>query len=351
MIELRECVDKLTSGDEADRMYAAEDIGFANQAAGIGPLLKRLPEEPSRAVREAIFGALLQIEHDGVIAGALSLLDSDDSYLRNQAVELLRAKGALAIPYLDRAFQDGNSDRRKFVIDILARLGDSGTFEIYGRALKDPDLNVVITAVESLGNTRQTRFRETVEELIVPGAHPMLICASLDALAQIGDAASVHAVRARLGPAGGLPGYLWPAYLKLIGAKGGPDDVREVAEMIGREELEGTVLNAVTALRNRYPNLKVPSELAQPLRNIVSRQNSPLLAYQAVRLLGGLLRESGIFDFVERCLEHSEKSVRIGAGQSLREAGTEEAEASLRRRFGSEMDEEVLQAWAGKSAE
>jgi HEAT repeat protein len=350
MIELRECVDKLTSGDEADRMYAAEDIGFANQTAGIDPLLKRLPDEPSRAVREAIFGALLQIEHDGVIAGALSLLDSDDSYLRNQAVELLRAKGPMAVPYLDRAFRDGNSDRRKFVIDILARLGDSGTFVIYDRALKDPDLNVVITAVESLGNARQTRFRESVEALIAPAAHPMLICASLDALAQIGDAASLNAARTRLGPAGELPGYLWPAYLKLLGAKGGPEDVGEVAEMIGRDELEGAVLNALTALRNRYPNLKLPGDLAQPLRNVVSRHDS-LLAYQAVRLLGGLMREPGIFEFVEGCMEDSEKSVRIGAGQSMREAGNEEAGAALRRRLSGETDQEVLQAWAGKSAE
>ena len=159
MIELRECVDKLTSADEADRMYAAEDIGYANQAAGVEPLLARLLEEPSRAVREAIFGALRQIEHDKVIEGALKLLDSDDSFLRNQAVEILRARGARAIPYLDRAFREENSDRRKFVIDVLGRLGDSGTSEIYARALKDTDLNVVITAVESLGNTRQTKFR------------------------------------------------------------------------------------------------------------------------------------------------------------------------------------------------
>ena len=351
MIELRECVDKLTSADEADRMYAAEDIGYANQAAGVEPLLARLLEEPSRAVREAIFGALRQIEHDKVIEGALKLLDSDDSFLRNQAVEILRARGARAIPYLDRAFREEHSDRRKFVIDVLGRLGDSGTSEIYARALKDTDLNVVITAVESLGNTRQTKFRATVEELISAGSHPMLICASLEALAQIGDASSIDAVRARVGPAGELPGYLRPAYLKLLGAKGRQEDVAEVAEMIGRDGLEASVLNAFTALRNRYGNLKLPDGLSRPLRDVVSRKNSPLLAYQAVRLLGGLLHEPAVFDFVERCLEDPEKSIRIGAGQSLREAGSEEADAALRRRLGSETDEDVLQAWRGKSAE
>jgi HEAT repeat protein len=351
MIELRECVDKLTSADEAERMYAAEDIGYANQAAGVDALLARLPEEPSRAVREAIFGALRQIDHDSVIEGALQLLDSDDSFLRNQAVETLRARGARAIPYLDRAFLDGDCDRRKFVIDVLGRLGDSGTSEIYARALKDSDVNVVITAVESLGNARQTNFRETVEELISAGAHPMLTCASLEALAQIGDAGSMDAVRARLGPAGGLPGYLRPAYLKLLGAKGRQEDVVEVAETIGGDGLEASALNALTALRNRYSDLKLPDGLSQRLRDIVSRKTSPLLAYQAVRLLGNLLHDAAVFDFVERCLEDPEKSIRIGAGQSMREAGSEGADASLRRRMGSETDDEVLQAWGGKSTE
>jgi HEAT repeat protein len=332
-------------------MYAAEDIGYANQAAGIDPLLARLPAESSRAVREAIFGALRQIEHDGVIEGALALLDSDDSYLRNQAVEVLRARGARAIPYLDRAFHDENSDRRKFLIDVLARLGDSGTSDIYIRALKDADLNVVITAVESLGNAQQTRFKDHVERLISPDAHPMLICASLEALGQIGDTSSIDAVRARLGPAGEFPGYLLPAYVKLLGAHGRPEDVAEIAEMIGMDGLEEPVLNALTALRNRYGILKLPEKLAPALRSAVSRNSSPILAYQAIRLMGGFPGESAAFDFVEHCLQDPDKSIRIGAVQSMREAGTQEAVAALHRRLNSETDEEVLQAWAGKSAE
>jgi HEAT repeat protein len=351
MIELRECIDKLTSDDESDRMYAAEDIGYANQLAGVDALLARLPEETSRAVSEAIFGALRQMEHDSVIEGALKLLDSGDSFLRNQAVAILQARGARAIPFLDQAFRAGDCDRRKFVIDVLGRLSDSGTSEIYARALKDADLNVVITAVESIGNARQTRFRETVAELISAGAHPMLICASLEALAQIGDAASVNAVRTRLGPAGELPGYLLPAFLKLLGAKGRREDVAEVAAMIGSDGLEASVLNALTALRNRYRDLLLPDGLSQPLRDVVSRNNSPVLAYQAIRLLGGLLPDPAVFGFVERCLDHPEKSIRIGAGQSMREAGSQAADAALRRRMGGEADEEVLQAWGGKNTE
>jgi HEAT repeat protein len=351
MIELRECIDKLTSADESDRMYAAEDIGYANQATGVDPLLARLPVETSRAVREAIFGALRQIEHDSVIDGTLKLLNSDDSFLRNQAVEILRARGAKAIPFLDQAFRAGDCDQRKFVIDVLGRLGDAGTSDIYARALQDPDLNVVITAVESLGNSRQTQFRERVAELVAAEAHPMLTCACLEALAQIGDATSFDTVRERLGPVGKLPGYLRPAYIKLLGAKGRQEDMLELAQAIIHDGLEVSVLNALTALRNRYSKLELPNCLSQPLRDIVSRKTSPLLAYQAVRLLGMLLSEPAVFEFVGRCLEHPEKSIRIGAGQCLWEAGSEAALALIQRRVDSETDDEVLQSWGGKRAE
>jgi len=121
--------------------------------------------------------------------------------------------------------------------------------------------------------------------------------------------------------------------------------------MIGRDGLEAAVLNALTALRNRYSDLKLPDGLSQPLRDAVSRKTSPLLAYQAVRLLAGFLHEPAVFDFVERCLEDPEQSVRIGAGQSMWVAGSEGANASLRKRMGSETDEEVIQAWGGKSTE
>jgi HEAT repeat protein len=344
MIELRECIEKLAGDDEADRIYAAEDIGFSNQPEGVQPLLARLPQEPSRAVREAIFAALLQIEDDAVIEGSVGLLDSEDSFLRNQAVEVLRARGAKAIPYLDRAFREGNNDRRKFVIDILAKLGDADTSGIYEQALIDTDLNVVITAVENLGARRKAAFREQIEALIAPEAHPMLLSASIEALAQVGEAGSVNAVRDRLGGAARIPGYLRPSYLKLLGAKGCPDDIGEVACLIGIDGLEKHALNALTSLRSRYRGLELPPNMAEPLEKIAFSGGSILLAYEAIRSMAGLLHLQPVFDFVYRSLEHPEKAVRIAAIQAMREAGLSGAENILRERLSRETDEEVLQA-------
>jgi hypothetical protein len=351
MIELREHIERLGSDDEADRIYAAEDIGFANQAAGIAPLLARLPMEPSRAVREAIFGSLLQIDSDLVIEGVLRLLDSEDSFLRNQAVEILQARGSRAVPYLNEAFRTGDRDRRKLVIDVLARFGDSSVAETYENALRDPDLNVVITAVESIGNTRQNRFRAQIEQLVSPDTHPMLLSACIEALTHIGEQESVDAVRASLGKPGAIPGYLQPSYVKLLGAKGRPEDLDELSSMIGAGGLDTPALNALTFFRSRYPALALPAALASPLENIVAKSVSPIAGYQAVRLLGSLRGERSVMDFLESCLEHPEKSIRIGAVQTMRETHGTAAEAILRRRLAHETDEEVLQVWTGKSGE
>ena len=61
MSSVNEYLEKLNCSDEAERIYAAEDIGYLNSAEGVPALLKRLGEEPSRAVREAIFQALTRM--------------------------------------------------------------------------------------------------------------------------------------------------------------------------------------------------------------------------------------------------------------------------------------------------
>ncbi len=84
--------------DEAERIYAAEDIGYLNAAEGVAPLLERLDKESSRAVRDAIFQALTRIEADAAIEGSIRLLASEDPQIRNQAVDMLRHKGAAVDP-------------------------------------------------------------------------------------------------------------------------------------------------------------------------------------------------------------------------------------------------------------
>jgi len=140
--------------------------GSRSLVSPIRPLLERLPAESSRAVREAIFAALGSIEDDSVTEAAVGLLASEDSFLRNQAVELLRHRGPRAIQFLNRAFPGADRDERKLMLDALAGVDGPGASEVYDQALADGDLNVVITAVENVGHARKVEFRGRIEQLV-----------------------------------------------------------------------------------------------------------------------------------------------------------------------------------------
>ena len=147
-MSLDEYAEKLQHADEAERTYAAEDIGYGNAPEGVPVLLDRLGREPSRAVRDAIFQALIRIDADAAIEGSIGLLASDDPQVRNQAVDVLRRKDARATPFLAAAMRDGDKDIRKLVLDVLSGIQADGVGEIYAAALSDADVNVAITAAD-----------------------------------------------------------------------------------------------------------------------------------------------------------------------------------------------------------
>jgi HEAT repeat protein len=291
MMEIDEVVKKLDSADEAERIYAAEDIGYANRPEGIAPLLARLPAEDSRAVREAIFGALQSIDNDAVTEGAIELLSSEDSFVRNQAVELLRQRGPKVIPYLSRTFSSARKDQRKMVIDVLAGMDGPGSAEIYDRALADGDLNVVITAVEGLGNAGKTEFRERIEDLAAAG-DPMLAGACLEALARIGNVHSLDAIRSRVAAGGASADFLLPSYLRVLGAHGDEHSITEAAGILESHgsHLHAPILDAIARLRHRHPTAPLPQSLFEPLRTIIQSDHSSHLRHQALSLMHGLVR-------------------------------------------------------------
>jgi hypothetical protein len=286
MTGIAEHLEKLRRADEAGRIYAAQDIGYANATEGVTPLLDRLAVESSRKVREAIFGALESIDDESVIAGATGLLASEDAFIRNQAVELLKRRGPRATLVLARVFPDMNGDQRKLVLDVLAGLDGPGASAIYRLALSDSDPNVAITAIENLARMGKTEFRERIEELCATGS-PMLFGVCLEALARIGDARSVERIGG-LALAARVPAFLQPSYLRLLGAHGYAAELAAAAEQLelGGAHAQAALLDAVVLLRQRNPPAPDCGALKQVLRRIASQGAAPLRRH-ALRLLGG----------------------------------------------------------------
>ena len=91
----------MNCADEAERTYAAEDLGYLNAPEGVPASLGPVGQGASRAVRDAIFQALIRIDAVAAIEGSILLFGSEDPQIRNQAVDVLRRKGARAIPFLN----------------------------------------------------------------------------------------------------------------------------------------------------------------------------------------------------------------------------------------------------------
>jgi HEAT repeat protein len=346
MSSLEEYVEKLHSSDETERNYAAEDIGYWNAPEGVEPLLDRLGRESSRAVRDAIFQALIRIDGDASIEGSIRLLSSEDPQVRNQAVDVLRRKGARSVPFLNAAMRDGDKDTRKLVLDVLSGVPAAGTDEIYQTALSDEDPNVVITAVENLGRTRAAQFRRRIEDLLLAAVHPMLVGACLEALADIGDDLSLAAIRRRFPELAPLPDFLLVSCLKAIGALGTGGDFVEVARLLNVRDrhLRPAILGALAAIHQRHPAAAHGEDLAPALQAVVDDGDPPLCRYQAVRALGFLSSRDDVYAFLVSCLSSPERLVRLGAVESLRGAPQPGLPDILAARAKAETDEEVMQA-------
>ena len=332
--------------DEAERTYAAEDIGYLNTRDGVPALLERLGKETSRTVRDAIFQALIRIDADEAIEGTIRLFGSEDPQVRNQAVDVLRHKGPRSIPFLNAVMRNGDKDVRKLVLDVLSGIQIDGAGEIYAAALSDQDPNVVITAVENLGRIRAEEFRGRVEDLLQSASHPMLVGACLEALVGIRHPSSLGAVRRRFPEMAALPDFYLASCLKAIGALGSAREFEEVASLlpIRSAHLRPAILSALLAIYPRCPSLEPGEDLLRVLRVVAGNGDSPLCRYRALRILGFWAARDDIYAFLVSCLSNTERLVRLGAAETLRGAGHSGCGSVLAARALEETDEEVLQA-------
>jgi HEAT repeat protein len=115
---------ELDSEDADARRGAAIALGQHAAEHGAEPSIlaafaAQLQTEPDRAVREAVFTALVTIGGGDAAALLGPLLRAEDAGLRNGAVETLRRLRDDAVPVVDRLLQDADGDVRYLTIEAL----------------------------------------------------------------------------------------------------------------------------------------------------------------------------------------------------------------------------------------
>ena len=144
----------LAAPEAGERRRAARDLGAFPEA---GPLLcAHLEREPAASVRAVILTTLIRIKSPAVAEGLLPLLRSEDSVLRNAAIEVLQEMPAEVEPH---------------VTGLLA----------------DPDSDVRILAVNMLSLLPHPKAPDWLAEVVAREAHVNVCAAAVDGLAEIGN--------------------------------------------------------------------------------------------------------------------------------------------------------------------
>ena len=333
--------------DETDRIYAVEDLGYSGSAKAIMPLMERLAVEPSRKVRETIFAALERIDLPDVRIHMAALLDSDDAFLRNQAVGLLQRQGPAAVLVLLVRMNDADPDVRKFVLDAAAGISSTAVDPIFDAALRDTDVNVLIAALEHLGEQRKSRFKSAVEGIFLKATEPMLVCAAFAALLQIGDLASWHFIRQRYPMAASVPDWELGWWIRALGEFATVGELvvfQELLQLHDKNVARDTIIDALERFQGRHGRVQISDQFWALLRELLQENLAPEVKLQLLRVVGGFAEPPAIGDFLAALLAQGDRTMKLGAIEGIKRLDRPDLHASLWEQSRVEPDSEIAEA-------
>ncbi len=177
---------QLRSDEPARRRRAARDLALTIE--GIPILCEHLEHEPAVSVRSVIMTSLIQSRSRAVVEGLARHLRSENTALRNEAIEALQDMPEQIAPYMETLLSDPESDVRIFAVNILSVLPDARAPEWLRKViLEDAHVNVCAAAVDCLAEIGTPDSIAALKELRLRfGDHPFMIFAIDAAIRRIG---------------------------------------------------------------------------------------------------------------------------------------------------------------------
>jgi hypothetical protein len=263
-------VARLSSDDSSIRSEAVEDIGWADMGTALDALVARLQIEPLQAVREGIVATLARLSDPRVSACVAALLAHEDAGVRNGALTILQKKGRGSLDAIQRAFREGNADVRKLAIDATSRWDGSEIDELYEAALVDHDINVRMSAVESIEEHGRSAFRERLEALFREESNPMMLSTLLSALLVVGGDSTWSAIQARYPTLVSAPPHQRGLWIRALGQWAGPSGMDLLGDAVSRipRNAKSELFDAIRSLQERHPRMAVPEPVLDWLRSL-----------------------------------------------------------------------------------
>ncbi|MBK1720693.1 HEAT repeat domain-containing protein [Thiocystis violacea] len=163
----RDCaglISRLAASDPTARRWAARDLVDCPEAAAA--LVERLKQEVDVSVREVILTTLTSLGDPIAIAGLVDCLRSEDTALRNEAIEAMQQLPDAVAPVMHGLLADPDPDLRIFAVNILESLChpqvETWLIEVIDQ---DPHVNVCGAAVDLLGEVGTRNARASLQRL------------------------------------------------------------------------------------------------------------------------------------------------------------------------------------------
>jgi hypothetical protein len=336
-------IEAFRSPEDSDRRSAAEDIGESDDPRAADVLLSQLHQEGSRAVKEAILRGLSRIWTSCPVEAMIQLLRDDDPFVRAEGAAILQRRAAETIEMLTRLTSSEDKDLRKFGVDILRDATIGAPDAVYLAALKDEDINVVISAIENIGSRRRPGLAQHLIAIALESSQPMAVCASLEALAQIGNPGTLSALRAKYRDAADVPGIYLPPFLKLLGHTAGPESIEEICRTIEEqgEFIQEAAIDAVTNITQRANVSQLNPFCEGTLCGLLKPKMEAGPCYQLIQLLGHFTGSTRVALAVLPYVYNRDKFLGLAAIKALANSSDAAVEIALRSLNSKESDPEI----------
>ncbi len=265
----------LDSSNEAERMYAVQDIAEAEDKNFVIPLINRLKLEDSHAVKESIVFCLRKLPCSNIHEDLFEMFRSTDAYLRNAAVTLFGSEGKSAAEFLATRLDDADKEVRKLIMDALYETRLPDAVPAIRTGLQDPSDNVKITAVEYLGLLSDNESAEILLQLFKRTPVPMLKTTILGALLQIDDQEKTSEALALILPDGDIKNVdtlFLPEVLQMIAKIKDRQEIQNFLEQI--DDIDAYAEDIIKSLRlakERFPDIleseRIFGRLIQIIKN------------------------------------------------------------------------------------
>jgi len=316
-MEIKTCIKNICQDDLTLQLEAIEALREIDFSTLTECLLNILENNPDTSIKEKVFLLLKNVAFPRTnIYQVERMFKSDEPFIRNATIEILRQADADFLSTMSRLAQDPDKDIRKFVLDTLVEHSSREAVQIVENCLSDPAAVVRQAAVESLGNMGIRKSAPAIESQLDTEKNLMIQCTCLESLANMNYSPNCDEIIERFAKEHNP--MLMFSFVRYLGSFGTPKHLGLLEKFV--EEKGSMILqqvaSAASGILNRFEEIVLTDKLIKALRDAKENQSNPNRVWELTRAILMGMKEKGI-DEARSLICKGDESERMAAREYL----------------------------------